>query len=217
MVRGLIFWLDLTVKVAIGVITVSRCAPAEFQIHSGVISMKIVRFPLGAVCFSLALAVVAGSPAIADFDPPVKKKVDCTKPENKNKPACKPSHTASDDEIYNAGYWMARSGKYAEALAVFRKAGDQNDPRILTGIGFATRKLGNVEAAFVYYDRALARDPGLVLTRAYLGQAHLMKDDLAAAEIQLHEIERRCGASCEAYAQLAAHIAAYKSNYARKG
>ena len=36
----------------------------------------------------------------ADFDPPVKKKVDCSKPENKNKAACKPSHgEANDDEL----------------------------------------------------------------------------------------------------------------------
>lgn len=178
--------------------------------------MKSFRFPLVAVCCSLTLAVMPGPPAVADFDPPVKKKVDCTKPENKNKPACKPNHSASDDEIYNAGYWMARSGKFAEALAVFRTAGDQNDPRILTGIGFATRKLGDVDAAFAYYDRALARDPGLVLTRAYLGEAHLMKDDVAAAEVQLREIVQRCGTSCEAYAHLAAHIAAYKAN-TRKG
>lgn len=178
--------------------------------------MKSARYPLAAVCSALTLALISGPPAMADFDPPVKKKVDCSKPENKNKPACKPSNRASDDEIYNAGYWMARSGKYAEALAVFSKARDQNDPRILTGIGFATRKLGNVDAAFAYYDRALARDPSLVLTRAYLGEAHLMKGDVAAAEGQLLEIERQCGASCEAYAQLAAHIASYKAN-ARNG
>jgi tetratricopeptide (TPR) repeat protein len=174
--------------------------------------MKIARFPSAAVFCLLALFGVAGSPATADFDPPVKKKVDCTKPENKNKPACKPSHSASNDEIYNAGYWMARSGNYAEALSVFRMARDQNDPRILTGIGFAIRKLGDVDAAFAYYRRALAREPGLVLTRVYLGEAHLMKNDLAAAEVQLVEIERQCGTSCEAYAQLAGHIAAYKSN-----
>lgn len=174
--------------------------------------MKDVRASIVVVCCSLALTLLAAPAARADFDPPVKKKVDCSKPENKNKPACKPSNTASDDEIYNAGYWLARNANYAEALAVFRMARDHNDPRILTGIGFATRKLGDVDAAFAYYDRALSRDPGLVLTRAYLGEAHLMKHDLAAAEIQLREIERRCGASCEAYAQLAGHIAAYRSS-----
>jgi tetratricopeptide (TPR) repeat protein len=171
--------------------------------------MKNARSRIAVVSCSLGFLLAAGTHAFADFDPPVKKKVDCSKPENKNKPACKPSNSATDDEIYNAGYWMARSGQYAEALAVFRMAANQNDPRILTGLGFTTRKLGNVDAAFAYYDRALAQAPNLVLTRAYLGEAHLMKGDLAAAQHQLSEIQGRCGTSCEAYAQLAGHIAAY--------
>ena len=177
--------------------------------------MTDVRSAVTAICLALGFALAATGPAAADFDPPVKKKVDCTKPENKDKAACKPKHgEASDDEIYNAGYWMARQGQYAEALSVFRMAKDQNDPRILTGIGFTTRKLGNVDAAFAYYDRALARDPNMVLTRAYLGEAFIMKGDLASAEVQLGEIARRCGTSCEAYAQLSKSIAAFKSTAA---
>lgn len=180
--------------------------------------MSHVGFRLIAASCALGLTAAAISPAAADFDPPVKKKIDCTKPENKNKPACKPSlGTATDDEIYNAGYWMARQGRYAEALAVFRMASDKNDPRILTGIGFTTRKLGNVDGALAYYARALARDPDLVLTRAYLGEAHLTKGNIAAAEGELSEIARRCGTSCEAYVELAGHIATYKARAAVKG
>lgn len=174
--------------------------------------MIALRSTVSAACLALGFALAATGPAAADFDPPVKKKVDCTKPENKDKAACKPKHgAASDDEIYNAGYWMARQGQFAEALAVFRMAKDQNDPRILTGIGFTTRKLGDVDAAFSYYDRALARDPNMVLTRAYLGEAYIMRGDLAAAEGQLREIASRCGTSCEAYAQLSKSIATYKA------
>lgn len=174
--------------------------------------MIALRSAISSAFVAALITLSASTPAAADFDPPVKKKVDCSKPENKNKPACKPSHgAASDDEIYNAGYWMARQGQYAEALDVFQMAKDQNDPRILTGIGFTTRKLGNVDAAFSYYDRALARDPNLVLTRAYLGEAFIMKGNLAAAEAQLDEIARRSGTSCEAYVQLSSTIATYKA------
>lgn len=166
----------------------------------------------------LALALSLASPAFADFDVPVKKKVDCKKPENKNKPACKPKHgEVSDDEIYNAGYWMARQGQYVEALATFRRAADQNDPRILTGIGFTTRKLGDVDAALTYYARALQRDPNLVLTRAYLGEAYIQKGNLAAALAELDAIARRCGNACEAYVQLSRNIATYKATAAIKG
>ncbi len=180
--------------------------------------MTVFRIFATAAALSAGLALAAAVPAAADFDPPVKKKVDCTKPENKDKPACKPKHGATgDDEIYNAGYWMARQGQYAEALAVFRMAKDQDDPRILTGIGFTTRKLGDVDAAFAYYGRALARDPNLVLTRAYLGEAYMSKGNVAAAESELAEIARRCGTACEAYAQLALNIATYKAKPAVKG
>ena len=112
---------------------------------------------------------------------------------------------------------MARQGQYAEALAVFRMATDQDDPRILTGIGFSTRKLGDVDAALPYYARALAREPGMVLTRAYLGEAHIQKGNLDAAIAELGEIARRCGTTCEAYAQLSQHIATYKATAAIKG
>jgi tetratricopeptide (TPR) repeat protein len=178
--------------------------------------MLVVRNAFAVAGLGLALALAA--PANADFDAPVKKKVDCSKPENKDKPACKPKRgEANDDEIYNAGYWMAREGKYAEALSVFKMAADQDDPRILTGLGFATRKLGNVDAAFAYYEQALARDPNLVLTRAYLGEAFISKGDVASAEGQLGEIARRCGTACEAYVQLSSHIATYKAAAPAKG
>ena len=172
---------------------------------------------LSAVCLTLGIAV-AGASASADFDPPVKKKVDCSKPENKNKAACKPGYgEATDDELYSAGYWLARNGQYVEAHTVFRRAHDQDDPRILTGLGFTTRKLGDIDAAFSYYHRPLARAPDLVLTRAYLGEAYISKGDLVAAKRQLGEIARRCGASCEAYAQLARSLATYEAKTPFKG
>jgi tetratricopeptide (TPR) repeat protein len=155
--------------------------------------------------------------ATADFGPP-KKKIDCTKPENKNKPACKPKHgEASDDEVYHAAYWLAREGRFAEALRVLKAARNPDDPRILNATGFVTRKLGFTDAALPYYQRALAQDPDFVLARAYLGEAYLMKNDLPAAQVQLGEIARRFGTACEAYARLAANIATYKTNAAHGG
>lgn len=171
------------------------------------------RLLVAAACLAVALPAVA----MADFGPP-KKKIDCTKPENRDKAACKPKRgAATDDEIYHAAYWMAREGRHAEALGVLKSARDPDDPRILNATGFATRKLGDVDAALPYYRRALARDPDMVLARAYLGEAYLMKGDVASAERQLAEIERRCGTPCEAHAHLAAHIAIYKAGAAKRG
>ncbi|MDX2307761.1 MAG: tetratricopeptide repeat protein [Hyphomicrobium sp.] len=153
-----------------------------------------------------ALLVALPISAEADFGAP-KKKVDCTKPENKNKAACKPSAgEASDDEIFNAAYWMAREGQYTEALRVLALAANKDDPRILNATGFATRKLGRVEAALPYYQKALSIDPNYVLAREYLGEAYLSKGDLDSARVQLSEIESRCGVGCTAYVNLARHI-----------
>ncbi len=163
--------------------------------------------PMFAVVAAAALALLPAA-ASADFGP--KPKVDCKKAANKDKPACKPSRgAATDDEIYNAAYWMARQGQYAQSLTVLAMAANPNDPKILNATGFATRKLGNVDAALPYYARALAINPNFVLAREYLGEAYLSKGDVASARGQLTEIEQRCGTSCTAYVHLAGHISAF--------
>ncbi len=156
-----------------------------------------------------ALAILSPSAALADFDPP---KIDCSKPANKKKPACKPNAAPmSDDEIYNAAYWMARKGAYADALALLARAANPDDPRVLNAKGYATRKLGDVEAALPLYARALTIDPNYTRAREYLGEALLTKGDLAGARAQLQEIKIRCGSTCTGYAELVREIAAYES------
>lgn len=112
----------------------------------------------------------------------------------------------SDSELFYAGYWMAQSGRYAEAIGYLRRA-RQPDARTLTYLGFALRKSGDVDGAMRYYGQALAMAPDSVVTRAYLGEAHIMRGDMAAARRELAEIARRCGAGCAAYDDLARHIA----------
>ncbi len=159
------------------------------------------------------VALSTTGPTRADMGP--KPKVDCTKAANKDKPACKPKHgEATDQEIYNAAYWMAHQGQYREARDVLAMAANQNDPAILTAIGFVTRKLGNVDAALPYYGRALALNPDYVLAREYLGEAHLTRGDLASAQRELGEIAQRCGTQCTAYVHLAEHISNFEAAHA---
>ncbi len=179
--------------------------------------MIVVMRAIAQVCLVAFLSAGAMNPAFADFGKP-KPKIDCKKPENKNKPACKPKvGRATDDEIYHAAYWMAREGRYAAALDILAMAQHQDDPRILNATGFATRKLGHVDAALPFYHRALQRDPGYVLAREYLGEAYLAKGDLAAAIDQLTAIEARCGRSCTAYIHLAGYIDAFKAGQRERG
>jgi tetratricopeptide (TPR) repeat protein len=161
---------------------------------------------LGVLAGSMLMAGPA-APVRADFDDP-KPKIDCTQKKNKSKPACQPQRfDATDDEIYNAAYWMNRSGQFVDALATLRLAKDQDDPRLLNESGFATRKLGDVEAALSFYRRALAKKPDYVFARAYMGEALLVQGDMDGAKAQLAEIERLCGRACPAHAHLSESIA----------
>jgi len=115
------------------------------------------------------------------------------------------------DDLFTIGYWQAQAGDYAAAIETLKRAEASGDPRILTYIGFATRKLGDVETAMDYYNRALARNPDYVEARAYMGEAFLQKGELAGAKVQLEEIVQRCGGGCEAYASLDAAIKRYRA------
>jgi tetratricopeptide (TPR) repeat protein len=114
------------------------------------------------------------------------------------------------EDTYALGYWMAKTGEYEDALKALA-AGDQNDPRVLTMIGFATRHLGRVSEALGYYERALAANPNMTSTRQYLGEAFLQMGEPVKEKLQLAEIGKRCGTSCGDYRDLASAIAAYET------
>jgi len=153
------------------------------------------------------------SGAFAMGDPPqtpTKPKLDC-KGKDKKKAACKDKNAQlSDDELYYAGYWLARAGKFAEAQIYLRQARNQDDPRILNYLGYTTRKLGNVEEGMRYYAKALAINPDYTVARAYLGEAYLELRDLPKTKEQLAEIEKRCGQSCLEYTELSGQIVRYE-------
>jgi tetratricopeptide (TPR) repeat protein len=136
-----------------------------------------------------------------------KPKVDCSKAANKNKAACKNKQKLDDDELFHAGYWLSRDGRYDQAIEFLSQARNDADPRILTYLGFSHRKLGNTDAAMTFYARALAADANYTIARAYLGEAYLGLGDRAKAAVELREIATRCGTSCEEYQELAAAIA----------
>jgi tetratricopeptide (TPR) repeat protein len=116
----------------------------------------------------------------------------------------------SDDELFYAGYWLAKNGRYADALTYLNLA-RAKDARVLTYIGFATRKQGDVDAALPLYAAALAQNPDFVVARAYLGEAYLTKNEPARAKAELAEIAARCGTTCAAFVDLDRHIRDYET------
>lgn len=162
-----------------------------------------------AMAFAVGTSLIGTTGALAQKgEPTPKPKVDCSKPENKRKSACKNrTGQLSDDDLFYAGYWLARKGDYQTALHYLNQAANKDDPRFLTYIGFATRKLGDWHTAKTYYDRALAVDANYTIARAYLGEAYLQQGDKAAALRELDEIATRCGVTCDEYKELAEALA----------
>lgn len=116
-----------------------------------------------------------------------------------------------DEDIYSLGQQLAKAGHFEDSLEVLDMARNQNDVRVLTMIGYSTRKMGDIEGGMVYYTKALGIDPNAVDTREYLGEAFLQKKDLSSAKAQLGEIKARCGVTCEPYVDLDKEIKAFEA------
>lgn len=171
-------------------------------------------FGVAATGLALAMTLSMPSALLAMGDPPAAPKINCEKKANKDKAECKKTQNQenlSDSDLYYKGYWLAKAGQYSEALSELRRIKKQDDPKVLNYIGFATRKLGNVDEALAYYGKALELNPNYTVARAYLGEAYLQKGQLGPAEAQLGEIEKRCGRTCKEYAELSGQIDSYKT------
>jgi len=117
------------------------------------------------------------------------------------------SNLIDDQSLTTYAYVLAKEGRYEEALATLDLLKNPNTAEALNYRGYATRKLGRVDEGIGYYLKAVALDPEYTLVREYLGEAYLVKGDMARAKEQLSEIEKRCGTTCEPYGDLAEAIA----------
>ncbi len=163
---------------------------------------------LAAGMLSVALFASFASPVMAVGEPPATSKCDKFKKGSPGWKKCTGNvkDDMTDEQVYYSGYWLARTGQYAEAIEILNKAVVKNE-RILTYIGFATRKLGDHDAAMEFYSRALTMNPNYTVARAYMGEAFIAKGNLAMAREQLSEIATRCGTTCAEYSELKQELA----------
>jgi Tetratricopeptide repeat len=128
---------------------------------------------------------------------------------SKNAGTCAPTTAASvtDEDLRVEGVWLAKHGRYAEALETLKLVKQQNDPKVLNYIGYSTRKLGRVEEGIRYYLAALKLDPNYHVVREYLGEGYLQQGKPELAKEQLSELEKRCGKGCIEYRTLVAAAA----------
>lgn len=121
----------------------------------------------------------------------------CLKPEDQS---------FNDDARFDAVRELAYAGRPNEALVVLAAMKEGQTDRVLTYLGFANRKAGNIELGLNYYAQALEVNPDNILTRSYLGQTYVELGEIAMAETQLAEIRKRGGSGTWAEASLASAV-----------
>ena len=119
----------------------------------------------------------------------------------------------SDEDLARAGRQLALDGHYRDAIKVLELASTENNPAVLTYLGYSHRKLGNIDLGISLYKKALKIDPDNVGTREYLGEGYVSKGELDLAWLELVEIEKRCGATCVEYQALEQAMRSGSSQY----
>ena len=102
---------------------------------------------------------------------------------------------------------------WAAAISAFEKvvAQDDRNADAYNWLGYASRKSGKLDAAFKYYDSALAIDPKHRGAHEYLGEAYLMAKNIDKAEEQLATLAKLCNSNCEEYKDLQQALVSYKT------
>ena len=118
---------------------------------------------------------------------------------------------AALDPDFAAGKRAIVAGDWNGAINVLTSAGlrDDRNADIQNYLGYAYRRLRQLDAAMRHYQRALTLNPRQRSAHEHLGEAYLVEGDLAKAEEQLAALERICLIPCEEYNDLKRAIAEY--------
>jgi len=116
------------------------------------------------------------------------------------------SKALPDAALAEYAYALAKAERYDEALEILKLMKNPNTAQALNYRGYATRKLGRVDEGISYYLKSVRLDPHYAQVREYLGEAYVIKGDMARAKAQLRKIKAICGTECEEYEDLAKAI-----------
>ena len=129
-----------------------------------------------------------------------------------------PSDDADDqallqDEDYVAGRAALKAGDAGAALRRFESARRRfpDSAELHNELGFAHRKLRQMDKAFDHYKRALMIEPRHRGAHEYIGEAYLMVGDVASAEKHLAALRSICVLPCEELADLAKAISEHRA------
>jgi len=112
---------------------------------------------------------------------------------------------------YKAAEALIAQQKYAEAITELNALNKPDDADVLNLLGYTHRMSGKVDEGIAFYLKAIAKSPEHKGAHEYLGEAYLMKNDLANAEATYVKLKDMCGFfGCDEEKELAAEIEAFK-------
>jgi len=118
---------------------------------------------------------------------------------------------------FKAGKKALGAQDWSGAIAAFERAAlrDPLNADVQNYIGYAYRRLRQLEPAIGHYQQALTLNPRHRGAREHLGEAYLVLGEPAKAEQMLTELEGLCLIPCKEYDDLRQAIAASKTVAAR--
>jgi tetratricopeptide (TPR) repeat protein len=119
---------------------------------------------------------------------------------------------ASLDPDFAAGKRAIVAGDWKGAVAALTSAGlrDARNANIQNYLGYAYRRLRQLDDAVQHYQQAVALNPRHRGAHEHLGEASLVRGDLSGAEEHLAALERICLIQCDEYHDLEQAIAEYR-------
>ena len=122
------------------------------------------------------------------------------------------------DADFAAGMSALKAGDAAAALprlqSALKRFPDAAD--LHNELGFAHRRVGQLDKAFEHYKRALAIKPQHRGAHEYIGEAYLMAGDVQAAERHLAALNSICLLPCDEARDLQKAITAHRSRAAAR-
>jgi tetratricopeptide (TPR) repeat protein len=118
---------------------------------------------------------------------------------------------AALDPDFATGKRAIVAGDWSGAIKALTSAGlrDDRNADIQNYLGYAYRRLRQLDPAMRHYQQALTLNPRHRSAHEHLGEAHLVQGDLIKAEEHLAALERICLIPCEEYDDLRRAIAEY--------
>ena len=118
---------------------------------------------------------------------------------------------AALDPDFAAGKRAIVAGDWNGAIKVLTSAGlrDDRNADIQNYLGYAYRRLRQLDEAMRHYQQALKLNPRHRSAHEHLGEAYLVQGDLTKAGEQLAALERICLIPCQEYDDLKRAMAAY--------